>query len=380
MKFYANRSELLPIIKRCCLVIGRQFLTPEKACILMEADEDHNHVQFTAMGNECILQARLNSRVEQGGKTLMIAGIFQSMLERFGDEATCIETDHTEISIRNAKAGYCFALMDAKKYPVPEPCAPDALSEADGFCEIGAKVLFSAAKVSDALRALNCIHVAAHDGKWSATSCDGYRLTVAAEHTAQTEPLEMLLSVEAMKTVLHVFHGMKHCKIGVHDGFAVFCGPGIVLRARLNEQTYANVKPLLDHFRAVYELSISGDILLDALKQVSAGSKNGAKLILLPVDHQTVRLQFLSGTNSMVTGQTEMDCTVQTELPKDGFCYTYIYLREAAALMQGKDIAVQFDKGGAMMLRSDSELHLLLPIRLPKIEDKPKTTRTYKAA
>ena len=32
------------------------------------------------------------------------------------------------------------------------------------------------------------------------------------------------------------------------------------------------------------------------------------------------------------------------------------------------------------MLRSASELHLLLPIRQPKIEDKPKTKRTRKAA
>ena len=36
MKFIANRSELLPIAKRCCLVIGRQFTTKETVCVLME--------------------------------------------------------------------------------------------------------------------------------------------------------------------------------------------------------------------------------------------------------------------------------------------------------------------------------------------------------
>ena len=48
--------------------------------------------------------------------------------------------------------------------------------------------------------------------------------------------------------------------------------------------------------------------------------------------------------------------------------------------MQGKNIEVQFDKGGALMLRADNELHLLLPLRLPKTEAKPKTGRTRKAA
>ena len=57
MKFIANRSELLPIAKRCCLVIGRQFTTKETVCVLMEADEKQNLVQFTARGNECVLQA-----------------------------------------------------------------------------------------------------------------------------------------------------------------------------------------------------------------------------------------------------------------------------------------------------------------------------------
>ena len=81
MKFIANRSELLPIAKRCCLVIGRQFTTKETVCVLMEADEKQNLVQFTARGNECTVQARLHCRVEQDGKALLIGSVFQSMLE-----------------------------------------------------------------------------------------------------------------------------------------------------------------------------------------------------------------------------------------------------------------------------------------------------------
>ena len=88
----------------------------------------------------------------------------------------------------------------------------------------------------------------------------------------------------------------------------------------------------------------------------------------------------MSGTDSTITGQTELDCTVRTPLPQEGFCYNYTYLREAAVLMEGKNIEMQFDKGGALMLRADNELHLLLPLRLPKTEAKPKTGRTRKAA
>ena len=381
MKFIANRSELLPIAKRCCLVIGRQFTTKETVCVLMEADEKQNLVQFTARGNECVLQARLHCRVEQDGKALLIGSVFQSMLELFGDEATTVETDKSTIFVRNAKAGYRFTLMDTAKYPVPEPCTPDLLTEAGNFCEIGAKALFSAAKSNGFnSRALNCVHVMVHDGRWSATSCDGYRLTVVSEDTSRTEPLDLLLSVEAMKIVLNVFHGVKHCKIGVFKSYAVFCGPQIVLYAKLNEQKFTNVQPILDGYCMMHEIEVSGDTLLDSLKRVSAGSTNNAKLLLNQVDKHTLRLQFLSGMDSTITGQTELDCAVRTPLPQEGFCYNYTYLREAAVLMEGKNIEMQFDKGGALMLRADNELHLLLPLRLPKTEAKPKTGRTRKAA
>ena len=274
-----------------------------------------------------------------------------------------------------------FALIDTAKYPVPEPCTPDLLTEAGNFCEIGAKVLFSAAKSNGCnSRALNCVHVMVHDGRWSATSCDGYRLTVVSEDTSRTEPLDLLLSVEAMKTVLNVFHGVKHCKIGISGSYAVFCGPQMVLYAKLNEQKFTNVQPILDGYCMMHEIEVSGDTLLDSLKRVSAGSTNHAKLLLNQIDKHTLRLQFLSGMDSTITGQTELDCTVRTPLPQEGFCYNYTYLREAATLMQGKSIEVQFDKGGALMLHADNELHLLLPLRLPKTEAKPKTGRTRKAA
>ena len=381
MKFSANRSEMLPIIKRCCLVIGRQFLAKEKVCVLMEADEDHNHVQFTAMGNECIFQARLNCHVEHSGKALMIGSVLQAMLELFREEVTIIETGDAMVSVRNAKAGYSFALMNPEKYPVPEPCTPEALSEADRFCEISAKVLFSAAKDNGkTLRALNCVRVAVHDGQWSAISCDGYRLTTVSKDTAQTMQLDMLLRVDAMKTVLNVFHGVPHFKVGISNGNAVFCGPGMVLRARLSQEQYMNIQPLLDHFHMDCEAQMKGSTLLDTLKRISVGSTTHARLLLQSVDQHTMRLQFLSNANSTVSGQIEMDCTIQTPLPKDGFCYSYTYFREAAVLMQDKDIAVRFDKTGAMMLQADNELHLLLPIRRAKIEEKPKTKRTRKAA
>ena len=92
MKFIANRSELLPIAKRCCLVIGRQFTTKETVCVLMEANEKQNLVQFTARGNECTVQARLHCRVEQDGNALLIGSVFKSMFALFGVDVPQVAT------------------------------------------------------------------------------------------------------------------------------------------------------------------------------------------------------------------------------------------------------------------------------------------------
>lgn len=115
MRFSANRSELLPILRRCSLTIGRRFESRELSCVLMEADAKTNTVMFTARSKGCVLQIRHGCRVEQEGKALLFAAVFQRMLELFSDEATTVATDDWRIEVRNAKSAYEFALMDVGK-------------------------------------------------------------------------------------------------------------------------------------------------------------------------------------------------------------------------------------------------------------------------
>lgn len=90
MRFLANRSELLPIARRCSQTIGRFFESRERTCVLMEADAQTNTVMFTARGRSCTLQVRQPCRVERGGKAMLFASVFQRILESFADEATFI--------------------------------------------------------------------------------------------------------------------------------------------------------------------------------------------------------------------------------------------------------------------------------------------------
>ena len=46
MRFLANRSELLPIARRCSQTIGTYFVSKEHACVLMEADAASNTVMI----------------------------------------------------------------------------------------------------------------------------------------------------------------------------------------------------------------------------------------------------------------------------------------------------------------------------------------------
>ena len=63
MRFLANRSELLPVVRRCSQTIGRYFESRERTCVLMEADAQTNTVMFTARGQSCTLQVRQPCRV-----------------------------------------------------------------------------------------------------------------------------------------------------------------------------------------------------------------------------------------------------------------------------------------------------------------------------
>lgn len=379
MRFLANRSELLPIARRCSQTIGHYFESRERTCVLMDADAQTNTVMFTARGRSCTLQVRQPCRVEQGGKAMLFAAVFQRILESFADEATVIASDDSRIEVRNAKSLFEFPLLDVSRYPVPETPSPAMLLDCSGLAEISAKVLFSAAQGRDTQAQLQCVHLTVHDGKFSASSCDGFRLTVASEDAAQDEPIDLLIPADAMKTMLAVFRGIPHCKIGVDGDTALFLGPNLVFTVQISPYHAVNLKPILEHFQTVSEVHVDGALFCEELQRVSAGSTSGARAILQTQGKGIVQIAFLSGDRQAVRSGTEFPADIRTPLPNGGFCYSYPYLLQAAKLVNGKEAALLADGKGTLMLRTGNELHVLMPMRMPQEEaEKPK--RKKKAA
>lgn len=379
MRFLANRSELLPIARRCSQTIGTYFVSKEHACVLMEADAASNTVMFTARSRICTLQVRRPCRVEESGRALLFAPVFQRMLDAFADEATSVATDGRQIEVRNAKAAFVFPLMDADKYPAVGTPAPAQLLDCSGFAEVSARVLFSAAQgKAEGKEQLKCVHLTVHDGKFSAASCDGYRMTVASEDAAQDEPIDLLIPADAMKTLLAVFRGMPHCRIGVDGDTALFLGPGMVFSVQRSTYQAVDLKPVLDRFQTAYEIHVDGALFYAELSRVSAGSTAGARVIL-QTRRGMLKAGYTSGDRQAVQGGTEFPADVRTPLLREGFCYTYNYLLQAAKLVNGKETALLLDGKGTLMLRTGNELHVLMPTRMPQEEvEKPK--RKKKAA
>ena len=365
MRFLANRSELLPIARRCSQTTGTYFVSKEHACVLMEADAASNTVMFTARSRTCTLQVRHACRVEESGRALLFAPVFQRMLDAFADEATSVATDGRRIEVRNAKAAFVFPLMDADKYPAVGTPAPAQLLDCSGFAEVSARVLFSAAQgKAEGKEQLKCVHLTVHDGKFSAASCDGYRMTVASEDAAQDEPIDLLIPADAMKVLLAVFRGVPHCRIGVDGNTALFLGPGMVFSVQRSPYQATDLKPVL--------------LFHAELSRVSAGSTAGARVILR-TGKGMLQIGYISGDRQAVRSGTELPADVRTPLPREGFCYTYNYLLQAAKLVSGKETALLLDGKGTLMLRTGSELHVLMPTRMPQEEvEKPK--RKKKAA
>lgn len=374
MRFTANRSELLPIIRRCSLTIGRYFESRERSCVLMEADAKTNTVMFTARSKGCMLQIRHGCRVEQEGKALLFAAIFQRMLELFADEATTVATDDRRIEVRNAKSAYDFALLDVSQYPKAEQSAPEQLLDCEKLNEISTKVLFSAARDDSIRPQLKCVRLRVHDGRFSASSCDGIRLTVASATAAQDAPLDMLIEADVMKTLLAVFRGIPHCKIGIREGTVLFLGPGLVFTASLASCGALNLDALLSSFRAASKLQIDGAAFSAELRRIGIGHPAGASVILQTASG-VLRLSYFSADKQPLTSVSEVPAEIDTPLPKEGFCYNYSYLREAAALVQGSAAQICFDSNGTMQLCTEHETHILMPKRMPQATTNTKNNK-----
>ena len=377
MRFIANRSELLPILRRCCLTIGRRFERRELSCVLMEADAQTNTVMFTARSKGCVLQIRHGCRVEQEGKALLFAAVFQRMLELFSDEATTVATDDRRIEVRNAKSAYEFALMDAGKYPKADQSAPEQLLDCEKLSEISTKVLFSAARGDSSRPQLKCVRLQVHDGRFSASSCDGYRMTVASDTAAQDAPLDVLIEADVTKILLAIFRGIPHCKIGTSNGKVLFIGPCLVFTASLASYGALNLDTLLSSFQTKSALHLDGAALSAELRRIGIGHSAGASVILQTVSG-VLRLSYSSADREPLTSESEVPVEIVTPLPKEGFCYSYTYLQQAAALVQGSATQICFDSKGTMQLCTEHETHILMPKRMPQVN--ANTKRKKKAA
>lgn len=196
-------------------------------------------------------------------------------------------------------------------------------------------------------------------------------MTVASDTAAQDAPLDVLIEADVMKTLLAVFRGIPHCKIGTDDGQVLFLSPGLVFTASLSSYTAINLDTLLTNFRADSALHLDGAAFNAELRRIGIGHSAGASVILQTAGG-VLRLSYISADKQPLTSVSEVPVEIDTPLPKQGFCYNYSYLREAAALVQGSAAQICFDSKGTMQLRTEHETHILMPKRMPQANTKKK--------
>lgn len=173
-----------------------------------------------------------------------------------------------------------------------------------------------------------------------------------------------------------IFRGIPHCKIGTSDGKALFIGPGLVFTATLASYGALNLDTLLSSFQTKSALQLDGAVLSAELRRIGIGHSAGASVILHTAGG-VLRLSYISADKQPLTSVSEVPAEIDTLLPKEGFCYNYSYLREAATLVQGSAAQICFDSKGTMQLRTEHETHILMPKRMPQVNA---TTKKKKAA
>lgn len=366
MEFTANRAELLPSIRRLRLVIGRHFESNERSCILMEADKITNTVVFTASRKGCSLQIRHKCRVNESGCGLLFGSIFAKILEKFQDESVTICASDRGVSICNAKTFYEFVNIDPNTYPRPDIMNPGILLDCKDFAGMTSRVLFSVSHGESQNQAFKAVHLAIHDGSFCAESCDGFRLTIVNQSATADEPLDILLPDDTMKTALEVLHGIEHCKIGLCDKMLLILAPNMILCVQTLACTFMNLQQVVQAVQPKYEVELAGSALAIELNRISVGSTLGA-YVILHTAKDMLHIEYVGKSNygEALHSQTELPAHIKIGLPQSGFCYNHRYLKEAASLMKGKTVTLQFDKQGNLLIQTEDKQHLLMPMRRP---------------
>ena len=341
--------------------------------ILLEAEEQK--VRLSATDMEVSIQTSSPARVEEGGRVVIPARIFNDVVRSLRGGEIILEDDLSEGVIRlSARENeYRIRTYAAEDFPrLPQ------FDEAGAFKMSGEALVETVEKVSrsysrDETRpVLTGILISFEDSCVRMVTTDSYRLSVKETELATTfeGSREAIIPARAMQEVSRIFSGSdeEQVEVALSENQALFRIGDVLFATRLIEGNFPEYRRLLPD---VYEreISIRREDLIDSLRRVSlfAQRQTPPVPVSLVFSEETVEMMVRSGE----VGEARERLPATSE---DDFHISFnpSYLLDGVSAVDTENVLFRLNeslKPGLIVPETEGEepdfLYLIMPMRDP---------------
>ena len=342
--------------------------------ILLEAEEEK--VRLSATDMEISIQTSSPARIEEGGRVVIPARIFNDVVRSLRGGEIMLEHDLSEGVVRlSARENeYRIRTYAAEDFPrLPQ------FDEAVAFKMSGEALVETVEKVSrsysrDETRpVLTGILISFEDSRVRMVTTDSYRLSIKETELATTfeGSREAIIPARAMQEVSRIFSGSdeEQVEVALSENQALFRIGDVLFGTRLIEGNFPEYRRLLpDAYER--EISIRREDLIDSLRRVSLFAQRQTPPI-------PVSLTFSKDTVEMMVRSGEVG-EARERLPatsEDDFHISFNpgYLLDGVSAVDSERVLFRLNeslKPGLIVPELESEeepdfLYLIMPMRDP---------------
>ena len=341
--------------------------------ILLEAEDEK--VRLSATDMEISIQTSSPARIEEGGRVVIPARIFNDVVRSLRGGEIMLEHDFSEGVVRLSaqENEYRIRTYAAEDFPrLPQ------FDEAVAFKMSGEALVETVEKVSrsysrDETRpVLTGILISFEDSRVRMVTTDSYRLSIKETELATTfeGSREAIIPARAMQEVSRIFSGSdeEQVEVALSENQALFRIGDVLFGTRLIEGNFPEYRRLLpDAYER--EISIRREDLIDSLRRVSLFAQRQTPPI-------PVSLTFSKDTVEMMVRSGEVG-EARERLPatsEDDFHISFnpSYLLDGVSAVDTENVLFRLNeslKPGLVVPETEREepdfLYLIMPMRDP---------------
>jgi DNA polymerase-3 subunit beta len=341
--------------------------------ILLEAEDEK--VRLSATDMEISIQTSSPARIEEGGRVVIPARIFNDVVRSLRGGEIMLEHDFSEGVVRLSaqENEYRIRTYAAEDFPrLPQ------FDEAVAFKMSGEALVETVEKVSrsysrDETRpVLTGILISFEDSRVRMVTTDSYRLSIKETELATTfeGSREAIIPARAMQEVSRIFSGSdeEQVEVALSENQALFRIGDVLFGTRLIEGNFPEYRRLLpDAYER--EISIRREDLIDSLRRVSLFAQRQTPPIpvSLTFSKDTVEMMVRSGE----VGEARERLAATSE---DDFHISFnpSYLLDGVSAVDTENVLFRLNeslKPGLVLPETEREepdfLYLIMPMRDP---------------